>query len=238
MRCKRICRELLWLSRFGEFGPSSAPHLEHLAGCRGCRDEVGFDRALVQQLRVALAERIANGEPSPGAWDVILARAQAPENGLRAYLRAHATALAARLRTATAVSAVALAGIIATSTQVAITHPEAGSAETEIRQSAAGEHFERQPLIPRPRHTATPVVYVRSSAPRDPEVAFLVSASQAVAQAESEAGPVDEQPVESEVVFSARFIRLTPADPAGSSDVPQPGPLAAVHHDVPAAEPY
>ena len=239
MRCKRICRELLWLARFGEFGPSSVPHLDHLAGCRNCRDEVGFDRALVQQLRVALAERIANEEPSPRAWDVILARAQAPETGLGGFLRGHATSLAARLRTATAVSAVALAGIIATSTQVAITHPEAGSAETEIRQSAAGENFERQPLIPRPRHTATPVVYVRSSVPSDPEVAFLVSASQAVAQAEVEANAVAKEPaVESDVIFAAPFIRLTPADPVGSSDVPEPEREPAVPHDVPAGEPY
>ncbi|MGH2417732.1 MAG: hypothetical protein ACRDFY_05315 [Candidatus Limnocylindria bacterium] len=239
MRCRRICRELLWLARFGEFGPSSAPHLDHLAGCRNCRDEIGFDRALVQQLRRALAERIANEEPSARAWDVILARAQAPETGLGGFLRGHATSLAARLRTATAVSAVALAGIIATSTQVAITHPQAGSAETEIRQSADGERFERQPLIPRPRHTATPVVYIRSPVPSDPEVAFLVSASQAVAPAEPEAEPVAEEPsVESEVIFTAPFVRMAPADPVGSGDVPELEHGPAVPNDVPAGEPY
>ena len=43
----------------------------------------------------------------------------------------NAISLASRLRTATAVTAVALAGIIATSTPVAISHPEAGSAEIE-----------------------------------------------------------------------------------------------------------
>src|SRR5918999_6133872 len=143
MRCRRICRELLWLARFGEFGPSSAPHLDHLAGCGHCRDEVGFDRALVQQLRIALAARVAESAPSPGAWGAILERAQAPERGLLGFLHGSAGALAARLRTATAVTAMALAGIIASSTHVAITHPQAGSAETEIVTSAAGEQFER-----------------------------------------------------------------------------------------------
>jgi RNA polymerase sigma-70 factor (ECF subfamily) len=79
MKCRRICRELLWLARFGEFGPSSQPHLDHLANCRGCRDEVGFDRAMVEQLRIALAERIADAAPSPSAFDRIWARAQTPE---------------------------------------------------------------------------------------------------------------------------------------------------------------
>ena len=64
MSCRRTCRELLWLTRFGEFGPSSAPHLEHLSGCRSCRDEVGFDRAMVQQLRLALAVRVTSDTPS------------------------------------------------------------------------------------------------------------------------------------------------------------------------------
>jgi len=39
---------------------------------------------------------------------------------------------------ATAITAMGLAGIIATSTHVAITHPEAGSAETEVLTSGAG----------------------------------------------------------------------------------------------------
>lgn len=240
MRCKRICRELLWLARFGEFGPSSAPHLDHLASCGGCRDEVGFDRALVQQLRLTLAERIANEEPSPGAWGVILARAQAPERGLAEWLRGLAISLASRLRTATAVSAVALAGIIATSTQVAISHPEAGSAETEVRQTSDGERFELQPLVPRPRHTATPVVYVAAAAPRDPEVAFLVSALlPAAATAPSpDDDAAEETVIESAVVIGAPFSRLTPADPVGSRDDPQPAPAPVARDDAPAGEPY
>src|SRR5687768_3466928 len=196
MRCKRICRELLWLARFGEFGPSSAPHLDHLASCSGCRDEVGFDRALVQQLRVTLAERIANEEPSAGAWSAILARAQAaPERGLAQFLRGNAISLASRLRTATAVTAVALAGVIATSTPVAISHPEAGSAETEIRQGTDGERFELQTLVPRVPRTATPVVYVAAEPPSDPEAAFLIGASLPAAAASA----ADPQPADEEV---------------------------------------
>lgn len=239
MRCRRICRELLWLARFGEFGPSSVPHLDHLASCGGCRDEVGFDRALVQQLRVALAERIASEEPSPGSWSVILARAQTPERGLADFLRGHLASLASRLRTATAVSAVALAAIIATSTPVAITHPEAGSAETERVPSAAGELFERQPLVPRPRNVATPVVYVPAAAPHDPEAAFLVSASLPAGGITESAGgsAVEETVVESSVVVRAPFSRLTPADPVGSRD-PAPPPAPVVRDDVPAGEPY
>jgi hypothetical protein len=241
MRCKRICRELLWLARFGEFGPSSAPHLEHLASCGGCRDEVGFDRALVQQLRVALAERIASEEPSSGAWGVILARTQAPEQGFGDFLRGHAAGLASRLRTATAVTAVALAGIIATSTQVAITHPEAGSAETEVRQDLQGldERFQLRPLVPRPRQIATPVVYVPAAAPRDPEAAFLVSASLPVSAspAPDEVASEDEPTVEAVVVIVAPFSRLTPADPVDSTDAPAPY-VAPESDDAPAGEPY
>jgi hypothetical protein len=238
MRCKRICRELLWLARFGEFGPSSAPHLDHLASCRGCRDEVGFDRALVQQLRVALAERIASDEPSSRAWSVILERTQAPERGLGGFLRGNAGWLASRLRTATAVTAMALAGIIATSTQVAITHPEAGSAETELRQSTGGERYELQPVIPRPRQTATPVVYVPAAAPSDPEAAFLVSASRPVASNVPAEEPASEETtVESTLVIGEGISRLAPMDPVGSRDAPAPEPAPAPV-DVPAGEPF
>jgi hypothetical protein len=113
MKCRRICRELLWLARFGEFGPSSQPHLDHLAACRGCRDEVGFDRAMVEQLRRALAERIAHATPSPSAFDQIWARAQVPEPRPAARLWGWSTALVGRMRFATAMASTGLALVLA-----------------------------------------------------------------------------------------------------------------------------
>ena len=118
MSCRRICRELLWLSRFGELGPSSQPHLDHLVGCRACRDEVGFDREMVRQLRVALAERIEGMQPSSSAWETILKRAQAPEpTGLSAWWR-RSIGLVGRLRTATAMAGTGLALVLALQMEV------------------------------------------------------------------------------------------------------------------------
>ena len=97
MTCRRICRELLIAARFGELGPGSTPHLEHLSTCRGCRDELGFDRALVRQLRTALAARVEGAAPSPQAWEGILARMAQPEPR-PTRLRAWSTAVVARLR--------------------------------------------------------------------------------------------------------------------------------------------
>jgi hypothetical protein len=245
MRCKRICRELLWLARFGEFGPSSAPHLDHLAGCGHCRDEVGFDRALVQQLRAALAQRIEQAAPSAGAWGVILERAQAPERGIRAYLHDQAGALAARLRTATAISAMALAGIIATSTHVAITHPQAGSAETEVVTNGAGELFERQPLVPRARGAArVPVSYVVVAAPSDPEDAFLVSASMASAAPATEGVEQSVEPdvvettVESVISLGGTASRVAPLDPVGGDPGGSAEALDAREDAAAAGEPF
>lgn len=113
MSCRRHCRELLWLARFGEFGPSSQPHLDHLAGCRSCRDEVGFDRAMVEQLRIALAARIEQAAPSPSAFERILARAQRPEPRPAARIWEWSTALVGRLRFATAMAGTGLALVLA-----------------------------------------------------------------------------------------------------------------------------
>ena len=228
MSCRRICRELLWLARFGEFGPSSAPHLDHLAHCRTCRDEVGFDRALVQQLRTALAERIEQADPSPAAWDVIRERAQSPERGLRSFLHVQATALAARLRTATAITAVALAGIIATSTQVAITHPDALPTDTAaLAAGAPGEQFERQ-LFPRAPHAAlrVPVVYVVTATPSDPEAVFLVNASLtgtgSFTPIGAQAAGTEElaSAIDAVISFGEPVSRFTPADPATGESAP------------------
>ena len=118
MRCRRICRELLWLARFGEFGASSQPHLDHLASCRGCRDAVGFDRAMVEQLRTALAQRIQAAEPSPSAWAGILARASTPEPALAARFWEWSTAFLTRLRWATAMAGTGLALVLALNMEI------------------------------------------------------------------------------------------------------------------------
>jgi predicted hotdog family 3-hydroxylacyl-ACP dehydratase len=246
MSCRRICRELLWLARFGELGPSSAPHLDHLADCRACRDEVGFDRALVQQLRLALAERIEHAAPSPAAWGAILMRAQEPERGVRGFLQGRAAALASRLRTATAITAVALAGIIATSTHVAITHPEAGSAETEVLTSTAGELYERQPLLQRAAQAdpRVPVIYVPTGPPSDAEDAFLVSASLAgsepapAAAEETLESPETESSIESIVSLGGTASRVTPVDPANGGVAESAGSEEATNDGAAAGEPY
>lgn len=116
MSCRRACRELLWLTRFGEFGPSSAPHLDHLAGCRSCRDEVGFDRAMVQQLRLALAVRVTNANPSDATWERILARAQTPEPPARIWR--WLASIVAKQRIATAMAGTGLALVLALNMEI------------------------------------------------------------------------------------------------------------------------
>jgi hypothetical protein len=118
MRCRRICRELLWLARFGEFGPSSQPHLDHLAGCRSCRDEVGYDREMVTRLRAALAARIEGMQPSASAWEGILRRAQAPEPSWLAAWWSRSMGLVGRLRTATAMAGTGLALVLALNMEI------------------------------------------------------------------------------------------------------------------------
>lgn len=149
MSCSRLRRELVELFRFGGLDLRSAPHLEHLAECRPCRDEVGFDRALVQQLREALAERVAAASPSADAWSGILARAQAPESGWRGWLQSHGMVLVGRLRTATAVSAMALAVIIAAGTDVAIEVTD-GAPGVPSTSDLLAEQYEQGPtrLVP------------------------------------------------------------------------------------------
>jgi hypothetical protein len=110
MSCRRIRRELLWLVRFGDFDAGSAPHLEHLAGCQGCRDEVGIDRALVRQLRSALAERVGDATPSPRAWEGVLARMRQPEP---TALRQWPARLSALLRAGSAMAGAGLALVLA-----------------------------------------------------------------------------------------------------------------------------
>jgi anti-sigma factor RsiW len=79
MSCARVSREVIEFFRFGDLDARSAPHLEHLAVCADCREEVGLDRELVIQLQRALAARVDGHAASPGAWLEIRRRALQPE---------------------------------------------------------------------------------------------------------------------------------------------------------------
>ena len=176
MKCRRICRELLWLARFGEFGPSSQPHLDHLAACRGCRDEVGFDRAMVEQLRLALAERIADAAPSPSTFDRILARTQVPEPRPAARIWSWSTALVGRMRFATAMAGTGLALVLALNMNVVpVTVPASGGAS-----DAGSAALLQVPRMLPPRSSLTELIRTwgggDSGASRpDPEAALIVA---------------------------------------------------------------
>lgn len=118
MTCRRICRELLSFVRFGELGPRSQPHLDHLAGCASCRDEIGYDREMVQRLRAALAARIEGMDPSPQVWEQILRRAQAPDPEPADGWLVRLGVAAARRRTTTAMAGTALALVLALNMEV------------------------------------------------------------------------------------------------------------------------
>ena len=138
MSCRRIRRELLWLVRFGDFDAGSAPHLEHLASCQACRDEVGLDRALVRQLRTVLAERIGDASPSPSAWEGVLARMRQPEpSGLRPW----SARLASFLRAGSAMAGASLALVLALNLEMApigpIATPDASDGEV-VATSTSG----------------------------------------------------------------------------------------------------
>lgn len=218
MTCRRICRELLWLTRFGEFGPSSQPHLDHLAGCVSCRDEVGYDRAMVQQLRAALAERIEGMAPAPDVWQRILHRAQASEPAT-ARLWSWPTAILARLRTASAVTATGLALVLALNMEIV---PVAMPSASEIEAAPPATEFEPSPHVLSER----PPLDVRSgrdgpgeSIVRDPEgLRSQVDASQVIGRQ----APKPEKPTEDAIVTEIRvsFRNLAAAEPAGVDDAP------------------
>lgn len=145
MNCRRICQELLWLARFGEFGPSSQPHLDHLAACRSCRDEVGFDRAMVEQLRIALAERVEGAAPSSLAFERILARAQDPEPQAAVRIWEWSTAFMARLRFATAMAGTGLALVLALNMNIV---PTLAPATADAASSVEEVTLQTVPRVP------------------------------------------------------------------------------------------
>ena len=118
MSCSRTRRELLWLSRYGELDSDSQPHLAHLVGCRDCRDAIGVDRLMVEQLRIALAERVAHASPSPGVWEQILVRAQAPDRGPLLRFLGWSAGFIGLQRAATAIAGSGLALLLAVNTEL------------------------------------------------------------------------------------------------------------------------
>jgi hypothetical protein len=199
MRCRRICRELLWLARFGEFGPSSQPHLDHLASCSSCRDEVGYDREMVRQLRVALAARIEGMQPSSHAWEGILARAQAPEPGRWAMWWSRSVGMIGRLRTATAMAGTGLALVLALNTQILPATPA-----VEASTDAEATRLQQVPRLPTGR-TAL-VVLVRQgtgyAAQRpDPEQALTHAEARLTPREAAPAPVAEEAPTTIQIVF-------------------------------------
>lgn len=150
MSCHRVRRALLWMTRFEEFGPDSELHLDHLAGCRACRDEIGCDRELVRQLRAALAARVDGMEPSPAVWDQVRVLAQQPERRrFRWPWRRLGDALGAA-RSMAAMAGTGLALVLALNTQVVTVTLSPSDAPTpgvqSQRTSGVPSAWDRLPL--------------------------------------------------------------------------------------------
>lgn len=154
-------RELLWLCRYGEFGPDSERHLDHLARCADCRDEVGYDREMVRQLRIALRERVDGLDPSSKAWEGIVRRARAPEPGRWSGFLRRVGGLATYMRTTTAMAGTGLALLLALNMEVI---PVSVPATTTPTPAPRVTSLEQVPRVPTGR-TAL-VAFRRQSAER------------------------------------------------------------------------
>jgi hypothetical protein len=223
MTCRRICRELLWLTRFGEIGQDSAPHLDHLAGCHACRDEIGFDRAMVQQLRLALAERVGDAAPSPAAWDGVLDRMRRPEPR-PSRVRAWTVRLAAGLRAGTAMAGASLALILALNLEVVsivppglndADQPTAASGRDGVPPDAIQEWIEVAPVVPAP---AEEEARASTGAPMHPAEQLPIARFGRQAEANPiEADTTDAVDAPTDVL-RVLSVRLVPADRAGMTD--------------------
>ena len=231
MRCRRICRELLWLARFGEFGPSSQPHLDHLAGCQSCRDEVGYDRQMVRQLRVALAARIEGMQPSSRSWDRILARAQAPEPSRLAAWWSRSLGVVSRLRTSTAMAGTGVALLLALNLEVFPIATPSGTDASADAEVVALEQVPRMPVALSSRSTsvAAPEGQMASAQRADPEAALTMAGNRVTARPATAAPPVEEAPATELRVLFRPLQSPEPSGPGGSGvgDAP-PTPTPAV----------
>ena len=215
MSCRRACRELLWLTRFGEFGPSSAPHLDHLAGCRSCRDEVGFDRAMVQQLRLALAVRVTNANPSDATWERILARAQTPEPPARIWR--WLASIVAKQRIATAMAGTGLALVLALNMQVV---PAGLQATVQTDALSQGISLQDVPWVIADSSSAgfTGVSDVSTTIPQlsEPSALIIAARPQPPAPVVVQAPPPSEEATIMRVVFRSQAPEPTTTDPVGA----------------------
>lgn len=233
MSCRRICRELLWRARFGELGPGSVPHLDHLADCRSCRDTVGYDRELVRQLREALAERIEAASPPTDAWYGILARTQRPEPRGWAALWTRFGALAVGLRTGTAIAGTGLALVVAMNMEV-------------VSLAAPGTDASRPPTVrsgglqPPPRlsldagayggqesSVASDVVVVSSWSDPEAAIPYQLARLNAAEGEEDEQGQAEERVTDTQlqvVIRVTRMPELVGVHDNGEANQPRPAP--------------
>ena len=212
MSCRRLRRELLEAVRFGGGLLRSGPHLDHLERCRTCRQEVSFDRELVHAVRRSLKARVDGADPSPDAWSAVIREIGVPERGVLAWFRTRSALLLRGLRTATAVSALALAVVITNGTQTTITEPDPIPSNP---RSSLGDWFEQQPVLARGSIPtgARPHVYV-APPPSDPEQ-LLVEMALRVAPirvAEPVAEEPDDDAASSELLFDIISGGATPLD--------------------------
>jgi hypothetical protein len=153
MSCHRVRRELLWMARFGEFGPDSQLHLDHLAGCRACRDEVGCDRHTVRLLRAALAARVDGMEPSSGVWEQVRTLAQQPEPRRLRWPWHRPGDVIALGRSLTAMAGTGLALVLALNTQVvtvSLPRPDTPPARAESADGGVPSAWDRLPRLTEP----------------------------------------------------------------------------------------
>jgi hypothetical protein len=153
MSCRDVRRVVSEYCLFGEHDELTAPHLDHLSSCRSCQDEAGVDRALVRELRRALAARVENAAPSAAVWQSVLRRAQ-EESAAAGWRQRLAAAwgsligpapLVARLRTASVLSTMALAVLMVNGQSSMPTLPAPSAPPPQVPSL---NQFERQPVGP------------------------------------------------------------------------------------------
>jgi hypothetical protein len=219
MSCRRIRRELLWLVRFGELDAGSARHLDHLAGCQECRDEIGLDRALVRQLRTALAERIGDATPSPGAWEGVLARMRQPEPSVRPW----PARLAALLRAWSAMAGASLALMLALNLEMVPIGPASPAVNTDTvtagSQASRGAGLRQwEGRAPAPGTGGTSSDATVSFVPATAETLPPPRTSLEAGQSDPDTAPTNDPPGEQLQQGPAVVLHFVPVDAAALSD--------------------